>query len=235
MSVFADAAANQPLRWNMEAKAFQMQLPLSLSGAIDPDLEPVPGLFIFHDFITKEEEVIMLEQLDCSMEAQEWKSQRHTGSHKEKRWGVDHDLWSRDIRAPKHPFPSFMNEVLLPRLRQVVAMKGCIPNDANAIDYRRDLGHSLRAHVDDRKKHNEPIANLSLAGTCYMTYRNQNQQRNLAIAEMKILLPPRTLQVLTGKARYDFSHGIDNIDLLSERRVSLTMRETLDPAGVARY
>jgi hypothetical protein len=32
---------------------------------------------------------------------------------------------------------------------------------------------------------------------------------------------------LTGRARYEFSHGIENNDLLSDRRVSVTMRETI--------
>ena len=59
-----------------------------------------------------------------------------------------------------------------------------------------------------------------------MTYRNEARGRNLEVNEKKVHLPHRCLQVLTGKARYEFSHGIDNCDLLSDRRVSLTMRET---------
>jgi alkylated DNA repair dioxygenase AlkB len=116
--------------------------------------------------------------------------------------------------------------ILIPKLNRIAAMSGCVPNDANAIDYRRKHGNALTSHVDDRKKHKEPIANLSLAGSCYMTFRNQNRERNLAVEERRVLLRPRTLQVLTGKARYDFSHGIANNDLLSDRRVSLTIRET---------
>jgi alkylated DNA repair dioxygenase AlkB len=102
----------------------------------------------------------------------------------------------------------------------------CIPNEANAIDYRRKQGHWLQAHVDDRRLSKEPIANLSLVGDCYMTYCNQAMHRNTAVKEKRVLLKRGTLQVLTGKARYDFSHAIANTDLLSDRRVSVTMRES---------
>jgi hypothetical protein len=56
-----------------------------------------------------------------------------------------------------------------------------------------------------------------------MTFKNEKQ----ASSEMKkVLLKRSTLQVLTGKSRYDYSHGISNSDLLSERRISVTMRES---------
>jgi hypothetical protein len=42
--------------------------------------------------------------------------------------------------------------------------------------------------------------------------------------EVKVLLKPRTLQVLTGEARYDYTHGISHGDLLDEERISVTMR-----------
>ena len=31
---------------------------------------------------------------------------------------------------------------------------------------------------------------------------------------------------MTGRARYDFSHGISTSDIVSDRRVSVTMRES---------
>jgi alkylated DNA repair dioxygenase AlkB len=192
--------------------------------SIDSDVEPIPGLFLFTNFITEEEESLILKELDGSKP--NWSMERHTGSHREKRWGVDHDLWSRELRPPKHALPDFMHTILIPRLKLLAAMKDCVPNDANAIEYRRALGDSLAAHLDDRQKHKEPIANLSLAGDCYMTFRNVAPGRNTAVPVQRVLLRRRCLQVLTGKARYDFTHGIAKEDLISDRRVSVTMRET---------
>jgi alkylated DNA repair dioxygenase AlkB len=213
------------LHWNTNA-SLQQYLRAPLENVLPPTWEPIPGLFLFEDFITEEEETRILQELDKPND-QVWKNEGHTGTHREKRYGMDHDLWSKEIRPTKYPLPNFINDILAPKLKRLSAMTDCFPNDVNAIDYRRQAGHSLTSHVDDRKKHKEPIANLSLAGSCYMTFRNVNSQRNTAVKEKKVLLKRRTLQIIVGKARYDFSHGIENSDLLSDRRVSITMRETL--------
>ena len=42
----------------------------------------------------------------------------------------------------------------------------------------------------------------------------------------RVFLPRRTLQILTGRARYHYRHGIHNADLSSERRISITLRES---------
>lgn len=193
---------------------------------IPPSEEPIPGLFVFHDFVTEEEERVIMQELDDDSISKPWKFEKHAGAHREKRFGVDHNLWSRDVRPPKQALPSCVSEILVPKLQRLICMKGVVINEANALDYRKKHGHSLTSHVDDRKKYKEPIANLSLCGECYMTYRNEAQHRNnILITEKRVLLKRRQLQVITGKARYDFSHGIANQDLLADRRVSLTMRD----------
>jgi hypothetical protein len=61
---------------------------------------------------------------------------------------------------------------------------------------------------------------------------SSNTKANPAsVKEKRVLLKRGTLQVLTGNAGYDFSHAIANSDLLSDRRVSVTMRES--PSTVA--
>ena len=189
--------------------------------------EPVPGLFIFENFITEEEERQILVELDrCQNNDVPWTPANFNGPHFGKRWGVHCDLRNRKVSAPEHPLPDFFEKILLPRLRRLRPMANIRPNEANAIDYRRKLGHYLSSHVDDRQLSKEPIANLSLAGDCYMTFGNEALHRNTLAATVRVWLPRRCLQVLTGKARYDFSHGIQNQDLHSDRRVSVTMRES---------
>jgi alkylated DNA repair dioxygenase AlkB len=184
-----------------------------------PTAEPIPGLFLYEEFITSDEETQLIYELDRQSH-QDWKHEHHSGSHREQRFGVDHDLWSAQTRAPKHEIPHCVQLIILPKLKRIQAMKGSVPNETNAIDYRRKLGHSLTAHMDDRKKHKEPLVNLSLVGDCYMTFCNNHVVK-------KILLKRRTLQIMTGKARYMYTHGIDNEDLLSDRRVSINMRQTV--------
>jgi alkylated DNA repair protein alkB family protein 4 len=188
--------------------------------------EPIPGLFLFEDFLTNEEEAQILAELDThdTSHSQPWVQEHHTGAHNEKRFGIDHDLWSKHLRHPIHPMPSWFHELILPKLRDVVALNGSVPNEMNVIEYKRLDGHFLKSHMDDRGKYKEPIVNLSLAGECWMTF---GHERDKSLPKKKVLLKRRMLQVLTGKARYEWNHGIDVSDILSDRRVSVTMRETV--------
>lgn len=191
---------------------------------LKPSSEPIPGLYLYDDFISEEEETAILKYLDT--ESIQWKTSRFNGHQFGKRWGVHCNLRDRRVNAAENPLPDFIQQILVPKLKDLPTVKGYLPNEANAIDYRRKQGHWLKSHVDDRKLSKEPICNLSLAGDCYMTFKNEAMHRNLALKEQKVLLKRRCLQVLTGSARYDFSHAIANVDLLSDRRVSVTMRES---------
>ena len=198
-----------------------------IENPILPSSVPIPGLYLFGDFITEEEEEIILAELDGTCpdyrhEFLPWKQAKFNGSNKGKRWGVHCNLRDRRVSAPEHPMPHFFHAVLEEKLKRVIPMAGCFPNEANAIDYRRKQGHWLQSHVDDRQLSKEPIANLSVAGDCYMTFRNERVQGE----EKRVFLRRRTLQVLTGKARYEYAHGISNDDLLSDRRLSITMRQS---------
>ena len=204
------------------------QSKIRIDNPILPTCEPLPGLYLFEEFITQDEEDRILSQLDgLSPEHRHeflpWKHSTFNGSSKGKRWGVHCNLRDRRVSEPEHAMPHFFNSILVEKLKRILPMAGCIPNEANAIDYRRKQGHWLKSHVDDRQLSREPIANLSVAGDCYMTFRNE---RVVGEESKRVLLTRRTLQVLTGKARYDYSHGICNTDLLSDRRVSITMRES---------
>lgn len=197
------------------------------SSFVSPTAEPLPGLFIYENFITEEEEAAIIAALDEESVTLPWKASNFNGPHFGKRWGVHCNLRDRRVGEAENPLPDFVTATLLPKLQQLQPMATIVPNEANAIDYRKDKRHFLKAHVDDRQLSKEPIANLSLAGDCYMTYTNVSPHRNTATtASVKVLLKRRTLQVLTGKARYDFAHSIETDDLLSERRISVTMRES---------
>lgn len=213
-----------------------------------------PGLFLFPDFVTRDEEQVLLEMLDHPHALPPWKMSRFNGQSHGKRWGVHCNLRDRRVDSPEHALPIPLLDIVAKKLPHLV-LTSCgnptttqrkrydettvpffSPNEANAIDYRKARGDWLHAHVDDRKLSKEPIANLSLAGDCYMTYtftttsatttsskRSIQQQQQQVY---KVWLPRRCLQVLTGPARYNYTHAIANDDLKSDRRVSITLRES---------
>lgn len=187
--------------------------------------EFIPGLYIHENFITEEEEKEIIGYLDGPNDIP-WKEAKFNGKFFGKRWGVHCSLRDRKVYDEENPIPLCVKQVI-DRLRGLRDMKGCVPNEANAIDYRRRNGDYLKSHVDDRQLSKEPIANLSLAGDCIMTFRLEKEKLTGILPEtVKVTLRRRTLQVLTQKARYDYSHGIENDDLLNDRRISITMRES---------
>ena len=99
-------------------------------------------------------------------------------------------------------------------------------NECNANSYVRARGDSLHEHVDDRALSGPVLANLSLLGSCHMRYRRQGTlSAEGAVGVVDIELPPRCLQIVTGEARYSYSHCIPLELLHSSRRVSLTFRQ----------
>ena len=189
---------------------------------------PLPGLFIFEDFISPQEEETIIAMLDGNAKNNEflpWIQSKFNGKHTGKRWGVHCSLKDRAVYPEENPLPRDISNII-DRISSLQIFQGCEPNEANAIDYRKVKGDYLRSHVDDRQLSKEPIANLSLAGDCYMTFRLQKQKSSHLPQEKKVLLKRRTLQVLIGSARYDYSHGIQNDDLLLDRRISITTRES---------
>ena len=103
-------------------------------------------------------------------------------------------------------------------------------NGCNAIAYRRAYGHCLKAHIDDRQLSAEPIATLSLGGSATMTFAHEVRkgvhESRACPQSTRVLLPRRSLQVITGAARYNYTHEIRNEDLHDDLRVSITFRDS---------
>ena len=99
-------------------------------------------------------------------------------------------------------------------------LQGFTPNEANANYYERDKKNHLSAHFDDRSLSGEVLVNLSLRSSCVMTF--ENPKRGIRV---RVPLAQRSLQVVSGKARYDYTHAIANADLGGPVRISLTFRK----------
>jgi len=223
----------------------------ALRFRVDPAL---PGHFLVPDFVSPEEELELVAELDAI--APPWTQSAFNGAHSGKRWGVECDLARRVVRPARLEMPASL-ERLAARMRALghPALANFRPNEANAISYRRDAGHRLDPHVDDRQLSGDVLVNLSLRGDCVMTYEPLRRKPLSSRAKMKlnptegsrgveapppreeddqtvrIHLPRRSLQVQSGSARFDFAHGVRRDDLRDPRRVSVTFRESKTPTS----
>ena len=137
----------------------------SAASALRFRVEPaLPGHFLVPDFVSPEEELALVAELDAI--APPWTSSSFNGAHSGKRWGVECDLARRVVRPARLEMPASL-ERLAARTRALghPALANFRPNEANAISYRRDAGHRLDPHVDDRQLSGDVLVNLSLRET----------------------------------------------------------------------
>jgi len=80
---------------------------------------------------------------------------------------------------------------------------------------------ALGFHKDNVIAYTEVICGVSLLTDCWIHYQYLKQ-------EVKVLIPKRSLYLLTGKARYQWKHGIPPNSLVGgDHRISLTFRKVL--------
>jgi alkylated DNA repair protein alkB family protein 4 len=184
----------------------------------------VDGHLVVDDFMSENEEEQLLRLVE--KEGPPWALHTHNGWHWGKSWGV-RNLYGQGAvlpADPRFPFPPWLAQFVERIRTQLPALRAFDPNEVNAIWYSRERGDTLSPHVDNRFTSGDIIVNLSLAGSCTMTYAPMS--RNAGQEPMAVLLPRRCMQVQSYAARYNYTHGIRNEDLHEPRRVSLTMRES---------
>ena len=207
----------------------------------------LPGLWLIHDFISEAEELSIISQLENDKTA--WHLSTFNGhclgksfglktqfgpSHVEERIVRLNNVSKGEQDVPEYLLPCVAKLTEFLRcssqtFKMPSVLKTFKPNECNANCYVKSENHSLTAHYDDRFLSGPILMNLSLLGRSIMTYSKGNSS---AIHDIvKVNLPRRCLQLVTGDARYKYMHRIDAVDVLDERRMSVTWRQAGDSNG----
>jgi alkylated DNA repair protein alkB family protein 4 len=113
-------------------------------------------------------------------------------------------------------------------------LRNFAPNECNANLYYRAQKDYLKPHFDDRARSGPMLVNLSLAGEAKMTYKIPpppgsgygNGNGGNTNAPVEVVLPRRSLQLVTKAARYSYTHEIKAQHILNEKRISVTWRQS---------
>ncbi|KAK9799745.1 hypothetical protein WJX73_008559 [Symbiochloris irregularis] len=168
----------------------------------------LPGHFLFEEFITEPEEAQVVDLVDRLPPA--WHNSNFNGPHRGKAWGVQMDLKRGKVLPAAHELPPLL-QTLTERMRaRIPVLRKFDPTEANAIDYVKAEGHVLRAHVDNRALSTGEIVTLSLQGRAVMTFKAGKE-------EVRVPLPRRALQVLTGNASLRNFKAKQKLDQARER------------------
>lgn len=154
---------------------------------------------------------------------------------------VQHFGYRYDYRARAVTADAWLGDLpdwLMPLCRRLEAETPFrrMPDQAIANEYMP--GQGIAAHVDCAPCFSDRVASLSLGSACEMIFRHRETGERLSVR-----LDPNALIVLTGAARYDWTHEIParKSDVVNGervqrgRRVSLTFRNVVietDSGGV---
>lgn len=197
--------------------------------------EKIRGLFIVREFVDAATEQVLLTHFD----AKPWDASMQ---RRVQHYGYRYDYKARKIDQTMvaEPLPECATKIAS-RISALVKTDGSLVIDANADDstkaeekqqnfdqlivneYRP--GQGIAAHVDCKPCFRDGIASLSLGSDAVMQFRRLNREN------VDVALERRSLIVLTGEARYNWTHAIpgrtsDN-GVERDRRVSLTFRTVI--------
>lgn len=181
----------------------------------------IDGLSYYPEVITHDEERSLIAHIDCS----DW---IHDLSRRVQHYGYRYDYRARSLDSTSSlgPMPGWITE-----LGEKLCRKGVLPfSPAQAIVNEYQPGQGIAPHIDCEPCFGSTIASLSLASAIVMDFRHAES----ALA-VPILLQRRSLVIMSGPARYDWSHsiaarksdGFNGQKLCRERRLSITFRTVL--------
>lgn len=177
----------------------------------------VAGLALRPDFITEEEERVLLEHID----AQPWNTAL---SRRTQHYGYEYNYTDKEANKPTTPIPSFC-DYLIERLMEQNVLKER-PDQLIVNEY--NPGQGIALHTDHTKFFEDGIVSISLGASVVMDFSNGFGSKAL---KKSGVLPRRSALSMHGPARYKWRHGI--AQRLSDpppvgkrgRRVSLTFRK----------
>lgn len=191
----------------------------------DPPGLRVPGLRFEAEFITEAQEAACVAFFE-----------RENGAH-----------WANTIRArqvqhfgyefnydtrrcdPDQPMKEPIPEVLLPIIEKIAecgVMDGDRPDQITVNEYLP--GQGIAFHMDTHSAFTTTIASLSICSEVVMDFRHPDGVRSEGV-----LLPARSLAVMSGASRYQWEHAIvprtfdviDGKQVSRQRRISITFRK----------
>lgn len=158
------------------------------------------GVFLLSNFITEDEEQVLLETIDVS------DAQSVNGSLKHrfvKHFGYEFIYGKNtvDLNQPlDRKIPEAFDSVVISRLHQSLPQFSSFSPEQMTVN-KYEPGQGIPPHVDTHSPFSDPIVSLSLLGDTVMEFRNETTHSCL-------YLPRRSLLVMSGESRYGCTHSI---------------------------
>lgn len=163
--------------------------------------KPIPkGIFLLPNFVTPEEEEVLLKTIDVS------DTQAVDGSLKHrlvKHFGYEF-IYGKNTVDRSQPLerkiPSEFGTLVMEHIHKFLPQfSNFVPEQMTVNKY--EPGQGIPPHVDTHSPFHDPIVSLSLLGDTVMEFRSDTKHSCL-------YLPRRSLLVMSGESRYGWTHSI---------------------------
>lgn len=182
-------------------------------------IEKIKGLIYIPNFVSREEELCLIDSIDSEPWLTEIKRKvQHYG------YKYDYRLRGIDYSMFMGPLPSWASSYAESLFAHSYISE--VPDQMIVNEYLP--GQGIANHIDCEPCFGDTIISMSLNSSCVMEFINLGTKE-----KKQIQLEQRSLVVLSGEARYEWTHGIPqrkkdvvNGDVfLRRRRISLTFRK----------
>ncbi|CAH1103887.1 unnamed protein product [Psylliodes chrysocephalus] len=194
--------------------------------------ELIPGLIIIENFITQEEEEVLLKL--CNFD-----SNTNSMKHREvKHFGYEFRYDINNVDKDKPLLNKIPDECDFWKRLEDTDFNSFKPDQLTVNHYLP--GQGIPHHVDTHSAFEDPIMSLSLQSSIIMEFKKDNKH-------VYILLPKRSLAIMSGECRYDWTHGITprKLDIILTKngftslergtRTSFTFRKVLQGQCFCNY
>lgn len=182
---------------------------------------PFPGVFLWENFISEEEEKKLISTMDQDV----WNDSQ-SGRRKQD-FGPKVNFKKRKVRVSYFNGLPALSEKLVHRMQQDPSLEGFQPVEQCNLDYHPERGSAIDPHLDDSWLWGERLVTINMSSNTTLTMSLEQGLPELGLPEevhVAVNLPRRSLVVLYGEARHRWKHAIHREDV-HERRVCSTYRE----------
>ncbi|XP_070762379.1 tRNA (carboxymethyluridine(34)-5-O)-methyltransferase alkbh8 isoform X3 [Enoplosus armatus] len=159
------------------------------------------GLVLVEDFVSLEEEALLLAAIDWSSTNDDVSAQKALKHRRVKHYGFEFRYDNNNVDKDK-PLAAGIPQECLPVLERCVKNEhiDIMPDQLTVNQY--ESGQGIPPHVDTHSAFEDTIMSLSLGAQTVMEFRHPDGRL------VAVVLPGRSLLVMKGESRYLWTHGI---------------------------
>ncbi|XP_013366575.1 PREDICTED: alkylated DNA repair protein alkB homolog 8 isoform X2 [Chinchilla lanigera] len=160
-----------------------------------------PGLIVVEEIISSEDEKVLLEVINWTEDTDNQNFQKSLKHRRVKHFGYEFHYENNNVDKDK-PLPEGLPAVCDSFLEKWLA-EGYIKHKPDQLTVNQyEPGQGIPAHIDTHSAFEDEIVSLSLGSEVVMDFKHPDG------VTVQVMLPRRSLLVMTGESRYLWTHGI---------------------------